>query len=628
MELCWIAVPPTGSLLAHSSGQSLNPYRLSKNELNPIAHWQLRIGSEHLMVFALGGTDLRNLLADYVRKLPIDLRTYLLPFIYGLFGGLFAVAFQKSANILFSIGWAKPSQQMSPGTFALFSLATILAASIIAGLILTFVSSDAAGSGIPQTKVAFWRNFGFMPVKVVIAKFFAGAISIGGGCSLGREGPTVHIAGALSSNIAGWLGVAKQGRRPALLSGAAAGLAAAFNTPLSAITFVLEEIIEDLNNRGFLAQVLIASVTATFVSHLLLGDNPAFVIPPIGHFSGVSYLLVIPTAALGALAGIAFQKATLVWRDKIKRVKRVPFFLKPAVGAFINWVLGILVFFAIAKIGVFGLGYEDLETMLHGGITGPQAAILVLAKLAATTAVYAWGGAGGIFSPTLFFGAAIGLAFTDLCGLALHLQPNDQVALTVAGMSACLGAVVRAPITSILIVFEMTHQFSFVPLLMIGAIASQAVSRALCHTNFYSEVIERDGVELERHIPPRSFASLQSRPISTLANFSPIFASCTDRQELERLCAEHPYQQFPLVTGGQLLGMIERNEILGSQAGKIEIRPADAIPAHSTVREAVSKMVGNSMSLLVVLSTTENTPIGIVTLHDVLRLQQQLSDLV
>jgi chloride channel protein, CIC family len=106
-----------------------------------------------------------------------------------------------------------------------------------------------------------------MPVKVVIAKFFAGAISIGG-CSLGREGPTVHIARALASNIAGWIGIAKQGRRPALLSGAAAGLAAAFNTPLSAVTFVLEEIIEDLNNRGYLAQVLIASVTATFVCHI------------------------------------------------------------------------------------------------------------------------------------------------------------------------------------------------------------------------------------------------------------------------------------------------------------------------------------------------------------------------
>jgi CIC family chloride channel protein len=569
---------------------------------------------------------LRNLLADFVRRCPADLRTILLPFVYGLFGGLAAVAFQKGVSIIFSVFWVTPSQQMQLGAFAFFSLVTILAASIIAGLILTFVSRDAAGSGIPQVKVACWRDFGFLPAKVVVAKFFAGTISIGGGCSLGREGPTVHIAGALASNIAGWLGVAKQGRRPALLSGAAAGLAAAFNTPLSAITFVLEEIIEDLNNRGFLAQVLIASVTATFVCHTFLGDNPAFVIPSIGQVSGVLYLLVIPTAGLAALAGVGFQKGTLVWRDEIKRIKRIPFFLKPAVGAVMNWILGIAVFFAIGKIGVFGLGYGDLESMFYGGISGPQAAALLIAKLAATIAVYAWGGAGGIFSPTLFFGAAIGLGFTDLCGLVLHLEPSDRIALTVAGMSACLGAVVRAPITSILIVFEMTHQFSFVPLLMIGTIASQAVSRAVCHTNFYNEIIERDGIELERHIPPRSLAALQSRPISTLANFSPVFASSTDRDELERLCAEYPYQQFPLIIDGQLIGAINRNKILGGQSPKIEVDPAEAIPAHSTIKEAVAKMVENSMNLLVVLSATENTPIGIVTLHDVLRLQTQLSD--
>jgi CIC family chloride channel protein len=291
-----------------------------------------------------------------------------------------------------------------------------------------------------------------------------------------------------------------------------------------------------------------------------------------------------------------------------------------------NWILGILVFFAIAKIGVFGLGYGDLEKMFYGDISGPQAGILAFAKLAATTAVYAWGGAGGIFSPTLFFGAAIGLAFTDFCGLMLRLQINDRIALTVAGMSACLGAVVRAPITSILIVFEMTHQFSFVPLLMIGTIASQAVSRALCHTNFYSEIIERDGIELERHMPPRSLASLQSRPISTLANFSPIFASSTDRDELQRLCAEYPYHQFPLVIDGQLVGLIDRNKILNDESSKIEADPAQAIAAQSTISEAVATMVESSISILVVLSTAGNTPIGIVTLHDVLRLQNKLSD--
>lgn len=116
------------------------------------------------------------------------------------------------------------------------------------------------------------------------------------------------------------------------------------------------------------------------------------------------------------MAGVAFQKGTLIWRDKIKRVKRIPFFLKLAVGAAMNWLFGISVFFGIGKIGVFGLGYGDLEKMFYGSISGPQAVLLVIAKLVATTAVYAWGGAGGIFSPTLFFGAAIGLAFSDVCG--------------------------------------------------------------------------------------------------------------------------------------------------------------------------------------------------------------------
>ena len=403
---------------------------------------------------------------------------------------------------------------MSPGAFAFVSLATIVAASIAAGLILKFISRAAAGSGIPQVIVAYWRDFGFIPGKVVVAKFFAGVLSIGGGCSLGREGPSVHLAGALTSTIAGWFGVAKQERRPALLCGAAAGLAGAFNTPLSAIAFVLEQISEDLNHRGFLAQVVIASATATFAAHTLLGENPAFAIPAVSHISAIPYLLVIPLAGLAALAGVAFQKGTLAWRDQIKRVQRVPLFLKPAVGAMINWVLGIAVFFGIAKIGVFGLGYGDLETMLGGGVTASQATILLIAKLAATTAVYAWGGVGGIFSPTLFFGAATGLVFTALCGLVLNIGPNDRIALSVAGMSACFGAVVRAPVTSILIVFEMTHQFSLVPLLMIGTMASQVVSRSLCHADFYNGIIEQDGVKLDRDLESPAVASRQGRAIS------------------------------------------------------------------------------------------------------------------
>jgi CIC family chloride channel protein len=284
------------------------------------------------------------------------------------------------------------------------------------------------------------------------------------------------------------------------------------------------------------------------------------------------------------------------------------------------------VFVAIAHIGVFGLGYNDLQDMLAGRITGNQAIILLAVKLAATIAAYAWGGAGGIFSPTLFFGAAAGLALSQLFSLATHLPPNEQLALTVAGMSACLGAVVRAPITSILIVFEMTHQFAFVPLLMLGALASQTVSRAFCHTNFYSEILERDGVDLDQHIPIKSWAALQKRPVATIATFKPMMAGMTNRKELTGLVDEYSYRFFPLVRGNELEGLISRTAVLEGTEETVNPQPVSIVSPNTPIKEAVNQMVTESADLLVLVAERNGPPIGIVTLHDVLRAQAQITD--
>jgi chloride channel protein, CIC family len=568
---------------------------------------------------------IRTLLVRFKSALPLDLRTYYHPFIYGLVGGLSAVAFQVGVQLLFQWLWVEPSQRFGVG-FVPISLLVILSTSIAAGFILIYVSKEAAGSGIPQAKAAFWRDFGYLPLRVAVAKFFASVITIGGGSSLGREGPTVHIAGTLASNVAGLLGAPKQERRPALLAGAAAGLAAAFNTPISAITFVLEEIMEDLNSTRYLAPVLIASVTSTFVAHLFLGDNPAFVIPANARFSWKLYLLITPVAACSGLIGVIFQKGTLIWRDRIKSIHRIPRSLKPSVGAFINWICGITVFLGIGRIGVFGLGYNDLGEMLLGKITGIQSIILLLAKLVATIAVYAWGGAGGIFSPTLFFGATVGLALSQFFSVMMHLPPNEQLALTVAGMSACLGAVVRAPITSILIVFEMTHQFAFVPLLMLGAIASQAVSRAFCHTNFYNEILERDGIDLDQLIPIKSWGALQKRPVAAIATFKPVLVNTIERKELMHFTEKYPYQLFPFVRENRVKGLISRQAILEGNGDQVNMQPALSISPDVTVKEAVTKMVSQSANLLVLTAKENGHPIGVVTLHDVLRAQQQIAD--
>jgi chloride channel protein, CIC family len=159
-----------------------------------------------------GVTLIRNFLIRCKAALPSDLRTYYQPFIYGLAGGLSAVAFQVCTQTIFRWLWVGPSQSLGL-SFIPISFGAIIGTALVAGFILTYVSKEAAGSGVPQVKVAFWRDFGFLPFRVIFAKFFGCVITIGGGSSLGREGPTVHIAGALASNIAGMLGAAKQERR-------------------------------------------------------------------------------------------------------------------------------------------------------------------------------------------------------------------------------------------------------------------------------------------------------------------------------------------------------------------------------------------------------------------------------
>ncbi len=215
-----------------------------------------------------------NRLAQFAQRLPGQGRPIFLTCIFGLGAGLGAVAFQQGMNWLYNGTLVQFSHQ-STLAFLLGSLLVVVTTSLIVGYLLTRFAPTASGSGIPQLKLAFWKDFGFVPWRVVWVKYVAGVLSIGGGCSLGREGPSVQLAGGLASHLAGLLGEPKQRRRMAAAAGAAAGLAAAFNTPLAATTFVLEEIIADLNS-SLLGSVLLASVIGALVVHGLVGRQPAF----------------------------------------------------------------------------------------------------------------------------------------------------------------------------------------------------------------------------------------------------------------------------------------------------------------------------------------------------------------
>jgi chloride channel protein, CIC family len=560
-------------------------------------------------------------LSGYFGKLPQNTRNILQSCLYGVAAGLAVVAFQLLINVVYNATFVQLAEQ-SHLAFLIGSFAVMVGTALIAGFLMNSFCKEAGGSGIPQVKVAFWKDFGVIPWRAVWVKFLAGILSIGGGSSLGREGPSIHVASGLASTLAGLAGEAKQNRRRATAAGAAVGLAAAFNTPIAAVTFVLEEIIQDLNSN-LLGSVLLASVIGALLVHGLVGRNPAFSIENIEAPTWRAYVLTPFTAALASLAGIFFQKATMDLRHRQQQPGKIPGWLKPAIGATLAWGLGAAVFFLTGHLGVFGLGYGDLTAGLDHQLTWQIVGLLLIAKLLATVFCYGYGGCGGIFSPTLFFGGMSGLLLADLVGMVMPLPAEDSLTLAVVGMSACLGAVVRAPVTGILIVFEMTHEFSLVPALMIGALISQGIARRMTSANFYDAILEQDGHRLEKLLPPRDLQSWQKLPVSAIANFQPVILNNLDPTEVEKILKARAFVCFPVMQGDKLTGIATRAELAEAIAEKRapKLAPVVRCEPRQTIRQLQALLIESPTGMAVVCDAASEKPLGVVTLHDLLRAQ-------
>ncbi|MDB6110595.1 MAG: chloride channel protein, partial [Pedosphaera sp.] len=390
--------------------------------------------------------------------------------------------------------------------------------------------------------------------------------------------------------------------------------------------FVLEEIIGDLNSR-LLGSVLLASVIGAFVVHGLIGRQPAFVLTGVESPNSLVYVLTPVVAAVSALVGVVFQKSTLALRARRQHFKHVPGWVRPSLGGVVTWALGASLFVATGHLGVFGLGYDDLSAGLNHELTWKIAGWLLAAKLVATVACYGLGGCGGVFSPTLFLGGMCGICLAGLAAQVMPLSGPDQLALTVVGMSACLGAVVRAPVTGILIVFEMTHEFSLVPALMIGALISEAISRRMSHHSFYDSLIRQDGHQIEHVKPPRDMQVWQQLPVSAIANFKPVVITDLKPDGLRQLLAAHPYQRFPVVQDGTLAGMLTRKEAESALAERRapKLDPAVTCVSSDTVGELQTRLIESTALVVVLLDEPGGKVLGLITLHDVLRAEVSLA---
>lgn len=391
----------------------------------------------------------------------------------------------------------------APGhTWMIWTIASPIIGGLIVGLGLTYWAPAAAGSGIPQVKVAFALRSGLISFRETVGKFVLCAFQIGSGASLGLEGPTVQICAGVSSLMARAARLSPTNCRRMASVGMAAGIAAAFNAPIAAITFTLEELIGDLD-QTMLSGVIVAAALAAVVEHSILGSHPVFHMPrsyELGSASSLVWYALL--GILAAVASITFTDSLLNLRALFKRWTALPKWMHPAIGGLGTGSMAVVALYWFHLNGIAGDPYKTLELALTGTMPVLVMAVLCVMKLAATVSSYSSGGSGGIFAPSLFIGSMLGGAVGYLDVMVFH-HPADSIgAFAVVGMGAVFAGIVRAPMTSILIIFEMTGGYGLVLPLMIANMSAFALARYWRPIPVYEALLLQDGISLPHGSPP------------------------------------------------------------------------------------------------------------------------------
>ena len=455
------------------------------------------------MIFSGTFGSLYPRLADWLaRRLPGERERMLALTIFaGGACGLAAVAFHAT------IGWLEvlmiDRANSAPGRSWIFwTIVSPGVGGLIVGLGLNYWVPAAAGSGIPQVKVAFSLRYGLITLRETIGKFVLCSFQIGSGASLGLEGPTVQICAGVSSLLARAAKLSPQYRRRMASVGMSAGIAAAFNAPIAAITFTLEELIGDLD-QTMLSGVMVAAALAAVVENRILSNQPVFHVPRPYRFDSASSLLWYAILGLlAAVVSIVFTDGLLRLRAQFKRLSSIPRWIHPAIGGLAVGVLAVVGLEFFHMNGIAGDPYKTLTLALTGTLPlGLMAAFCVL-KLAATVLSYSSGGSGGIFAPSLFMGGMLGGVVGWVDVTVFHHSADAIGAFAVVGMGAVFAGIVRAPMTSVLIVFEMTGGYGLVLPLMIANMSAFALARHWRPIPVYEALLAQDGIVLPHESRP------------------------------------------------------------------------------------------------------------------------------
>jgi chloride channel protein, CIC family len=562
-------------------------------------------------------------------RLPTNQKYFILTITIAVACGLMAVSYHQLIKLISSNLIDRVIAMHGPGRI-IWTVVVPTAGGLAAGLLIYYFAPEARGSGIPQVKIAYAMDYGRVPMRVAAGKAVISALSVGTGASLGREGPTVQICAALSHLISKMFSIPRRKQMNQLPVGAAAAIAAAFNTPIAAVTFALEEIIGDLNQK-LAASIVIAAVISATIERALLGANPLFTGANVYALNNPQELLAY--AALGVMAGVvgvAFSKLILWLRMAFRDRLNVPSWSKPAIGGAIIGAIGLW------QPHALGLGYDFLGTVLkeQDNLVLKAVLALMVAKILASAFSYGSGMSGGVLGPSMFIGGMLGAAVWHVM---VYIEPETFIArgaFALVGMGAVFAAVIRVPITSILLIFEMTYNYEIILPLMIANAIAYAVASKMTPLSIYEAFLFQDGIHL--NTAPKTDALSRVTAASVMTQDVVTLPDDITVGEALDLVGRLEFNGYPVLRDGRMVGLITTGDLRRLEAESqqddliVNAMTRKIVHAHpdQTLDTVVLKLAQRELSQLPVVSRVDDTRLlGIITLRDIARAQARLASM-
>ena len=535
----------------------------------------------------------------------------ILSLVIGALTGLAVVAFivltERMGMRLYPVGGAPWRRLLFP-----------VVGSLGIGYLLYRYFPNARGSGVPQTKAALFAREGRITLRTVLGKFFCTSATLASGIPLGREGPSVQVGAGIGSVLGRLLGLRPEQVKKLIPVGAAAAIAAAFNTPLAAVLFALEEIMGDLH-APVMGAVVLASATSWVVLRVFLGNHPLFKVPQYELVHPIEFAVYAVLGVVGGVVSVAFTKLLLGMRARFLRFSQKTVWFQPLAGGLLVGLMGWFV------PQVLGVGYGFVGDALNGNMAFKMMLLLVVLKLFAVTTSYASGNAGGIFGPSLFIGAMVGGTVGTVAHHLFPVYTATPGAYALVGMGAVFAGIVRAPMTSVLMIFEMTQDYAVIVPLMIANLVSLFIASRLQHEPIYEALAVQDGIHLPTAETRRRHGRRQVVEIMQSASLL-LPSEITVREAWERVHSSESRAWLVTdrrgVVGVVNLSRLERELAEGADKKLEQLVDALAFP-HVHLDQgldlALERMGANQIEILPVVNRADVHKLeGIVTLRDVL----------